>query len=492
MPSPTAPRIATLPPAGGLPPSVGEDRRTRYGWVLAWVLYALVLGAALGGGQLRTIGYVVGATMVGVAVVRPEVLFWLVVPAVALFDEYAYGVADPESVFRLHRFGLTQIPLNIDELLVYPLLVILVIHIALRQRKAEPLPLSVGASAFAAGAIVVLQVGRAMAGRVPIADAMSALNGKYVLLFVVALWCFVQVLQSEGMRARLLDVLFALCGARALFALARYVFGEGDPANAYRELGLKVALWESTDHLLFTFLAATAVAALLLGSVGRKRAWTWLALSVPMVVTVLLSYRRTGWFGLLLTLCVLGIAIGGGKAIPVLAAAVAVAAGGASVMAPRLGQGGTLLERLFPDIEATSGPRRLDDWVLAWEAIRRNAILGNGVTAERGVRLGEDSAGVIHNAWLFLWIKMGVFAVAAVGALVAAVTWLAWKAARGASRERFVALAVLSTVPYIVLEMSTGTPLIEVRHVLAFAMLFALAICVSNASVVPPEAVGAK
>ncbi|HEY5474504.1 MAG TPA: hypothetical protein VIK32_15105, partial [Candidatus Limnocylindrales bacterium] len=342
----------------------------------ASVFYAILLGYAAAGGGVRTVLLLLAVPLVAIAVLRPNVLFWALVPVLVLFDEGTYGLLDSSSTFRLHYYGLG--PLNVDELLVYALVAILLVHLALRTRERAAIPASAWIAAAVLAVVYIANLVSTLAAGVPIAQAMDPAAGKYVLLLVAAWWSFAQVLKDWAVRMRLLDVLFVMCGARAVYALVRFVFGNGDPANAYRALGLKVSIWETADHQLFTLLIASALAAWLLGAVGRRRLAWWLVAVVPMVLTIGLSYRRIALLGGLATILALSVLLWRRGGMRLLAGLTAASLGALAVMSQRFGAGSSLSQSLLADVEATDGTSRLYEWALALKTIGRDPLLGGG------------------------------------------------------------------------------------------------------------------
>lgn len=443
------------------------------------VLYAAILADAVTTGQTRlllVIGYV---TLMAVAFFRPDVLFWTLVPALALFGENTYGVLPGQSVVMLHSVTVSALNLNFDELLVYPLAAILLVHLALRKRKPAAIPASVWVPCAVTALVFLGYLVAALMSRINVSEALLTYNGKYVMLLVVALWCFAQCLQEPAVRLRLLDVLFVVCGSRAVYALGRYFFAGGDVSDAYRNIGLKVALWEIPDHQLFAFLIAVATAAALLRAVDPKRRYLWLAAAVPMVLTIGLSYRRASLIGVLMALVVLAVLLWkqGGRWLSVATAGTFVA--GLGLMSQRFRQGGPLVASLFADVDSSAGQTRVYEWTLAWDTIRKDPLLGGGLMAERQAGIGDWSALFVHNGFLLVWMKLGFAGLAALVSLMVAVALRAWRAARAASPQRFIGLAALAMMPFIVLDVGSGDPLQHARSTMVFALLFAFAVTVA-------------
>jgi O-antigen ligase len=409
-----------------------------------------------------------------VGLIAPRFLFWSLILALALFGEGTYGLKSP--TFSLNNFVLPgPLKLNVQELLIYLLAAILVARSFLGE-ELRRLPRPVAVPALLYVGIYALQLARALMQGVPLQLAFSAPAASYVLAGIVALWCFVQILGNEAIRLLLLDVLFAAAGGRAVYALARYFFGNGDPQNVY---GVKVALWQSTDHLLFAFLIGCVLAAWITSAVGMTRLKLWFLAAMPMLLTIVFSFRRTGWIGLTLVLLTLGVISlrRSRRAVAALLVTAAVVVGIATASYQRFPTGGSLVTRFFGDVVSTSGPTRQMEWRLAWQTISRNVVVGPGLVSQRAASLYATwNQEIVHNGFLFMWMKTGL--VGLVPLVLAAVACVVYttRAARSAGREAFIGIALVAVAPYVLLEMMTFAPLIEVRHTILYALFGALAI----------------
>ena len=309
---------------------------------------------------------------------------------------------------------------------------------------------------------------------------MAFTSGRYALAGVAALWCFTQLLDTHKVRLLLLDTLFAVATGRAIYALFRYVLGGGDTADVYRASGVKVALWESADHVLFVMLIVAAIAAWTTERVSRRRSTLWLSASTLMAVTIILSFRRTGWLGL-----VAGLAIAAcflvprsKRALALVPVLVGAAAGVLAVSYQRFAGSGSLWTRLFPDLAASQGPTRQAEWALAWKTISRNPIAGDMMARRASSSFAFWDTSFVHNAFLFAWMKFGLLGLLALTSVIVACGRYIYRGVRARSSEDYIALGALSVAPFLLLVSMSGTPLSEIRMVTVLAIAASLGLSV--------------
>ena len=443
------------------------------------VVSAVALGVLVGAYDIKVLGALAVAITAVISVVWPSVAASALLVITFLFEEGLYGLIDPVGVFRLHRFGASLVGLNIDEILTLAAVIGLLLFMA-RRRAVAPLPMSMRiASLLFVGVFASHAAIELWSGTSPL-DVFASTGGKYLVLLAGSTWVLTDCLQRIAPLTRVIDLFFLGAGGRAVFALIRYFLYGGDPANPYRLTVQKVALFESTDHMLFALMIAIALASLVLrAEAPSRRAW-WCVLSLPMIATIVLSFRRTSLLGLVLVALAIGVLLwrkGGGRSV--LAGAGASAAALAAAAAVRFQGSGSWLERLLPDVAGASDATRLTEWVLAFVTIRRGLFLGLGPLAERAAGMYDWSARIVHNAFLFVWMKIGL-----VG-LSAFVVFIGTPAVRCTRRAietepDYRAVALTAMIPYLLVELMTGTPLIEARHTVAIALVLALMLVVSS------------
>lgn len=439
----------------------------------------LVMGLVLVDGTLKMLFAVIGAVFLVAGLMYPRLIMYTLVVLVACLSQTKYGLRS-QSVFRLSSYILNPVRLNLYEILTYCLLAILVARRALGLLPGRVPPWITVPCLVTAG-VVVLQLARALLSGVPYITAVVPFNGQYILAAVAALWCFTELLDERRQRLRLLDLLFFCAFARAIYALERFVLGGGDTADVYRISGVKVALWESADHLLFALLIGVTIAAWATRRVGGRRLAFWATGSVFMALTIALSYRRTGWIGLggavvLITLLLLRRTE---RSIALVPAVLALIAGVGAASYSRFSSGGSLLARLFPDVVSRVGPTRQDEWALAWHTIIRNPIAGDLTARRLARRFAFWDTRIVHNAFLFSWMKLGLAGILSLCVLGATCVVYAARGVRSRGREEYVALGVVGIVPFTLLLSMFETPLIEIRTMFILATAGALAVRVA-------------
>ncbi|KAF0207713.1 MAG: hypothetical protein FD171_1560 [Actinobacteria bacterium] len=438
------------------------------------VFAALVLlGYWVGTGSWILVAVATLAIAVALSAGGNQLLGFALLGVVSLFDEYAYGVIDPGSTFLLRRYYVPYTTLVADEFLVYLMAALLLVQVFRgRQLKSPGRVVSRGVCVLFA--VYAFQVLRAISDGYGFWDIAQVQSGKYLLLLCIALPLFVQLLDSSRVRLWVLDLLYLFGGGRAIFALLRFFVGNGDPANAYRGQVAKVALWDSADHLLYTVLIVVALSALVQGGLSGRRLVIWLCACVPAGLVVALSYRREGWLGLLMSVSLLGLITWsrGGKSI--LAGAGLAAFAGSVISYARFSLGGNLFERIFPDAVAGGGATRLTEGAFAWATISQQPLIGGGLLAERLGGVFFWTTQIVHSGALFVWMKMGIFGLTALFVIILGAYGSGVRAAHHGGDERYLAVALVSTLPFILLEMGFSTPLLQIRITLIWALILAL------------------
>lgn len=441
--------------------------------VLAAIVGCVAVGYWVGTGSWIALGVVCLLVAALLSLADYPILGLALIVVVCLFDEYAYGVLDPGGFFLLRRYFVPYTPFVADEFIVYSMVAILLIQVA-RGRSLRLPGKTVTLGVVSLATVYWLQVLRAMTDGNGFGRVFTPQGGKYLLFLCVALLLFVHVLESAGVRLRVLDLMYALCGGRATFAMVRFVLGDGDPANAYRDQLAKVALWDSSDHLLFSVLVLVALAALMFGGVSRQRLVLWLAATVPMSLVIAFSYRREGWVGILASIALLAIASWrkGGKLL--LAGVGVVLVGGLPLSYARFSTGSSFMQRVLPDFVSGGGVSRLTESALAWVTISADPIFGGGPLAERAGGVFFWTTQIVHSGALFVWMKMGLFGLAALLWIIVSAFGSGLRASKRGGPEAYLATALTCAVPFIVLEMAFSTPLLQVRTTLVYAFMMAL------------------
>jgi len=459
------------------------DRRAGAPLVLAvGVGIAALLGLVVVDGNLKALLICLGIAFLTLGAIYPRLILYVVLGLVACLSQTTYGVHG-QGVFRLGGYILNPVRLNLQEILIYALFGILV---ARRAAGREPLdvPRWVTVPIVLTSLVLLLQLARVLLGGVRYIDAWVPFNGQYILAGLVALWCFTELLAEAQQRLHALDFLYVCAAGRSIYALIRFFFGSGDTANAYLTSGVnKVALWESADHLLFVLLICTAIAAWATGRVSRGRLALWASGSVFMALTVALSYHRTSWIGLAVAIVLVSILLlrRSERSIALIPGVVVVLGAIYALSYSRFRTGGSLLTRLFPDVVSQVGSTRQAEWALAWQTIVHNPIAGELTARRSASSFAFWDTRVVHNAFLFAWMKLGLAGLLSLCFLGASCVVYAIRGVRSRGPEEYISLAVLGIVPFTLLLAMFETPLIELRTMVILAVAGALAVRVAGA-----------
>ncbi len=210
-----------------------------------------------------------------------------------------------------------------------------------------------------------------------------------------------------------------------------------------------------------------------------------------MALAVMLSFRRTGWFGLIAALVVVTVVLlrRYGRSLALIPALLAVVAAIGAWSYTRFASGGSTIERLLPDLFARAGSSRQDEWMLAWRVIADNPILGDLMARRAAAWFASWPRAVVHNAFLFAWMHLGLAGLLSLIVLGAVCAAYAVRGVRARGAEEHIALGAVAVVPFVLLLSVFEAPLIELRTMFILALVGALAVRVATALDEPSEAV---
>ncbi|HEU4371867.1 MAG TPA: O-antigen ligase family protein [Telluria sp.] len=303
--------------------------------------------------------------------------------------------------------------------------------------------------------------------------------------------------------------------ARALFGLARWAAGGGDPNNVYanmNDIQIKLTFFDVNDSLLC--LLAFAIAAVQLfqpEKVKRAAIWIgveWLTLGAT-ALCIVLSYRRSAWIGFVLALAVLlwrfplrrrvQLCLFG---LPLAAPALAYVAVKRLSQTKGAGQGWTSLLYDMQSRRFGAESERVLELKLALADFLANPLTGIGswgryagyqrISWQTGVEAGH----FVHSGILHIGLKTGLVGLA----LFAGTAWAFVHFARRAFRELPPELLGLATagaagMAFMLPDILIGTPFPQVRTSQMMAICLALpylAMGASNAERAAPAAPAAR
>jgi hypothetical protein len=372
----------------------------------------------------------------------------------------------------------------------------LVLQAFFARRFARPLPVlhNLGVPALLFGIILVgnLVVGLSMRDVrwFQVIGYSGLLN---VANFMFAFYVLVAVLREPRDLDRLVNLLLFCAVTRGLWGLVRFVALGGDPANFYenfQHLGVKLTFFDINDSLIATlamFIAGWRLASGRCQGLGSKLGhWAIVLLELFIIV---FSYRRIGWGGLVLAALLFAFSQRPSLRWGLLASYVFIGLPGlAYKMTQRAGEaakGGSLLERMFPDVVSgghfnfTTG--RFSELYAAWLSLKSNLVLGLGAWGRfDGFRFSElawhrGDFSWMHSGMMHIMLKTGLFG----AALVLATLWLYLRFVMRhrhslPQEQRGVLLAGVAGVLFMLPTWAVGTPVIEFRTMQLLALCFAL------------------
>jgi hypothetical protein len=281
---------------------------------------------------------------------------------------------------------------------------------------------------------------------------------------------------------------------RALFGLARWAIGEGDPNNVYanmNDIKIKLTFFDINDSLLCA--VAFAIAAVHLFQSARvERARFWLAvewmtlLATPLCIV--LSYRRTAWIGFVLAVAVVMWRFPWRRRLQLVALGLPVVLPALGYVAwKRLSQtkgAGHGLSGLFYDMQSRrfgAESERVLELKLALADFLASPLTGIGSWGRYSGyqriswQTGLDGGLFIHSGVLHIGLKSGMVGLA----LLAGTVWAFVHFARRALRElppELVGLgaAGVAGIAFMLPDILVGTPFAQVRTSQMLAICMAL------------------
>lgn len=293
-----------------------------------------------------------------------------------------------------------------------------------------------------------------------------------------------------------LEYLLIIAGtARGIFGLIRWAAFGGDPANVYEnveKIDIKLTFFEINDSMIAGAVAFYAIRKILLlwQELNLRDKSFWLLIALIELATITLSYRRTAWSGMALTTIFLIFVLPAkqrGKimlslpflAIPVLAIAAQ------RLTAVTKGTGRSLIETFFYDIRSrsvfeTESARTLE-LKLAWDTILEHPIFGTGIWGRyEGARsitwqYGEEAYSFIHSGILHLMLKTGFIGLAIFLVLLWQFIQFCYQSRRRLDdADKIFFDTSLAALIFIIPDLAIGTPIIQLRTMLLYAMFLVL------------------
>ena len=281
---------------------------------------------------------------------------------------------------------------------------------------------------------------------------------------------------------------------RALFGLARWTIGGGDPNNVYANMNaikIKLTFFDINDSLLCALAFSIAAVQLFQAAkVARPRIWAaleWMTLA-STALCIVLSYRRTAWIGLVLVLLVVMwrfplrrrlqlVALG----LPIIAPALGYVA--LTRLSQTKGAGGGFGSLAYDMQSRRFGAEseRVLELKLALADFLTNPLTGIGswgrYTGHQRIawQAGPEGGQFIHSGILHIGLKTGLIGLV----LFAGTAWAFVHFSRRALRELPPELLGLGTagvagIAFMLPDILVGTPFPQVRTSQMLAVCLAL------------------
>lgn len=287
-------------------------------------------------------------------------------------------------------------------------------------------------------------------------------DGKSFLYPAIAFFIFINSLDSENKIRFLLTFGFVVTSVKSVLGSVYYLLGNGIPYGRDR-----IVLQESFDHFAIVAALVTLVSLAIHGKLSKKHLILGGLGASPMIFSLVFSYRRHAWLGLLLSLFILFLFTTGARKMKIAIGAVillvvcAWLVSLAGLLGPLPGLD-FMTKRIasIVDPNQSSNVAHMNEWRVTFEDITESPILGLGLGSEHRPVPKEPTinTSTVHNAFLMLWMKMGLPAVLLfLGLLVAYIYYAARAAIRNpASHLRPLQVGLFSSCGFWAISLNVG------------------------------------
>jgi len=228
--------------------------------------------------------------------------------------------------------------------------------------------------------------------------------------------CSLNILTTVKRINHLVTLVLLVSAAKVYLGILSYLHGAGFDYGDSR-----VVFVETADLILVVTVLVALVSRMVYGRVTWKMLLLVLLLGAPLMFSLVYSNRRNAWLGILLALALLFFVTPAKTkfrmALILLCAGLAGVAMISVSMALRSLPSGQDLKSRFASISDKgdkSNEAHVNEWIVTIEALEEHPIWGLGFGSEHAPVPGDDTINrhTVHNAFLMLYMKMGVLAVA--------------------------------------------------------------------------------
>lgn len=419
------------------------------------------------------------------------------------FVNPSYGFLD-KGPTNIYAWGTGKMPFPLFQFYLYGLF----LAVLLRNQFAGVQPLKQAGGIWLI-LFALMYFGHFVVGLSEGKHFMMLLQGQgliHVLHMGMMVYIVASVLNNEKDINAFIKIFLVIAVGRAVFGLARYFLFDGDPQNAYENLGklnVKLTYWDLVEGLVASMVAFYFMWRLTHEWSALKASTRWLFIGCLLLelMVIILSFRRTNLFGLLLvgayflTLLpwrkrIIYSAVGAVLLIPPVLAVSAYRAQevfGSKQL--------SLMEIISPDAsdshKLTARGSRFYELYLAAQSIQDKPIVGVGIWNGFKVGVGDASAlayhrgnyGFIHSGIGHVMLKSGLLGVTLfLGILLAAWRYVSKAKSRVPLRYMPLLEAYRAGLWFMIPTLLFGTPIVELRTMMWLAMLLAVPIALTRFS----------
>jgi O-antigen ligase len=325
-----------------------------------------------------------------------------------------------------------------------------------------------------------------------------------VLHMAMVIYIGATVLRKDSDLKALTKIFLAIAVYHALFGLGRFLLFGGDPQNAYENYGhlnIRITYWDLNEGLIAT-IAGFYFAWRLSQEWGKLSAGMkllFLACLAVELLVVILSFRRSNWFGMLLAGAFflywqppnrrwVYLVLGGAVVLPALLAV------GTYRAQLTLGQSDlTLWERIAPDAasgsEVSDKENRFFELYTAAQTFKESPLLGVGTWGSFKIGMADQVAlnyhggrfDYVHSGFGHVLLKSGLLGLSLFLAMLIA----AWRyASRMRHRIPPDQLALFESfragIFFLLPTLLVGTPIPEFRTMVWLGLVLAIPLAIAR------------
>jgi hypothetical protein len=348
---------------------------------------------------------------------------------------------------------------------------------------------------LAFAALFACQVAYGLATGVPLDLVMSTGGLINVLHMSMIAYVAVSALRDEYSLGLAVRTFLGIAVLRGCYGLARFLFAGGDPQNAYRDGSLKLTFFDSSEGLIASLVVSYCAGQLIrswstLSAV--RRAFFAGAIGVELLV-ILLSYRRTSWYGFLLGAFYFVWLLPRNKraitaALVVLPMILAVISLNAARNPSPDRSDPSAVDRIAPDVDAHSGitspSSRFYELYRAFQTVEQHPLLGVGAWGQFQVSANDlqwhqGNFGFVHSGLGHILLKSGLVGlVLFCGTLISAWRFAAQGRAHVAERHLALFDSFMAGLVFMVPTLLFGGPIVDIRSMALLGVLLAVPVAI--------------